>query len=219
MPPRFQTLPPAQTASAREARRAFFCELCQKGYTRMNEYESHLSSYDHAHKQRLKDMKAMQRDPAVAERARRLEAKATDAVISIKMGGGSGENGSQGDAAANGGIKKGGFRKGGFKSAFSAVTDDSAAAAAVAADQAATVPENATGGTSQPLSLPIISMPVPSTTMSPSAQPPLLTTTTSQLPPPEPLPVADAAQKDSSFEESDTDSEDYELYDPRKPTD
>jgi hypothetical protein len=28
----------------------------------MNDYEAHLSSYDHSHKQRLKDMKAMVRD-------------------------------------------------------------------------------------------------------------------------------------------------------------
>ncbi len=84
---RFTTLRPAQTASAREAMRAFFCELCQKGYSRMNEYEAHLSSYDHAHKQRLKDMKAMVRDPAASARARRQEAKAADAMISIKVGG------------------------------------------------------------------------------------------------------------------------------------
>ena len=45
------TLPAAATASAKAARSAFFCELCQKGYSRMNEYEAHQSSYDHTHKQ------------------------------------------------------------------------------------------------------------------------------------------------------------------------
>jgi len=56
MPPRYQTLPAAATSSAREARQAFHCSLCNKGYSRMNDYEAHLSSYDHSHKQRLRDM-------------------------------------------------------------------------------------------------------------------------------------------------------------------
>ncbi len=34
----------------------------------MNDYEAHLGSYDHSHKQRLKDMKAMVRDPNAAAR-------------------------------------------------------------------------------------------------------------------------------------------------------
>ncbi|CAK7203807.1 hypothetical protein SEUCBS139899_006555 [Sporothrix eucalyptigena] len=198
MAPRFQTLPPAQTASAREARRAFFCELCQKGYTRMNEYESHLSSYDHAHKQRMKDMKAMVRDPSVAERARRLEAKA-DAVISIKLGG----DDSNHDGSPASGIKKGGFRKGGFKSAFSDVTNENQA----------TTASTSTGDATQK-SLPIISMP---TVSSASASAP--SASTSQLPPPQPLPVAGAVQVNTLLDESDTDNEDYEVYDPRKPTD
>ncbi|EFX04837.1 c2h2 finger domain containing protein [Grosmannia clavigera kw1407] len=142
MAPRFQTLRPAQTASAREAMRSFFCDLCQKGYSRMNEYEAHLSSYDHSHKQRLKDMKAMVRDPAAADRARRQEAKATDAVISIKLsadggtvGGSLDGSGSGGSSTALGnsgaGFKKGGFRKGGFKSAFATTGDPAPAAAQV----------------------------------------------------------------------------------------
>ncbi|KAJ4298383.1 hypothetical protein N0V88_003413 [Collariella sp. IMI 366227] len=85
MPPRHQTLPPAQTSSAREALQSFYCQLCQKGYSRMNDYEAHLSSYDHSHKQRLKDMKVMTRDPNAAARARRQEQKA-EGVISIKLG-------------------------------------------------------------------------------------------------------------------------------------
>ncbi|KAH6630021.1 hypothetical protein B0J18DRAFT_474618 [Chaetomium sp. MPI-SDFR-AT-0129] len=124
MPPRHQTLPPAQTSSAREALQSFYCQLCQKGYSRMNDYEAHLSSYDHSHKQRLKDMKAMVRDPAATARARRQEQKA-DGVISIKLGeaaaaanSGGGPGSGSGNAAAAGGFKKGGFKKTGFKSAF-----------------------------------------------------------------------------------------------------
>lgn len=81
----------------------------------MNEYEAHLSSYDHSHKQRLKDMKQMVRDPLAAARARKQEAKA-DGVISIKLGGDSAGGG--GAAGGGGGFKKGGFKKSGFKAAF-----------------------------------------------------------------------------------------------------
>jgi hypothetical protein len=83
----------------------------------MNEYEAHLSSYDHSHKQRLKDMKQMVRDPQAAARARKQEAKA-DGVISIKLG-----SDSAGGGASGGGFKKGGFKKSGFKTAFVPVDD------------------------------------------------------------------------------------------------
>ena len=39
-----------QTESAREARKSFYCDLCQKGYSRINEFEAHEGSYDHQHK-------------------------------------------------------------------------------------------------------------------------------------------------------------------------
>jgi hypothetical protein len=39
-----------QTESAREARKSFCCDLCQKGYSRINEFEAHEGSYDHQHK-------------------------------------------------------------------------------------------------------------------------------------------------------------------------
>jgi len=121
---RHQTLPPAQTSSAREALQSFYCQLCQKGYSRMNDYEAHLSSYDHSHKQRLKDMKAMVRDPAAAARARRQEQKA-EGVISIKLGEAAASVG-----AGGGGFKKGGFKKSGFKSAFAPVDDSAPGATA-----------------------------------------------------------------------------------------
>ncbi|KAI0401659.1 hypothetical protein F4802DRAFT_579350 [Xylaria palmicola] len=135
MPPRHQTLPPAQTSSARAALQSFYCELCSKGYSRMNDYEAHLSSYDHSHRQRMKDMKQMVKDPTAGARARRAEAKA-DGLISIKLGSagsGGGSGGGSGDAGGTGGggdakggaaatgFKKGGFKKSGFKSAFAPV--------------------------------------------------------------------------------------------------
>ncbi|KAI1111594.1 hypothetical protein F5Y14DRAFT_304639 [Nemania sp. NC0429] len=127
MPPRHQTLPPAQTSSARAALQSFYCDLCSKGYSRMNDYEAHLGSYDHSHRQRMKDMKQMVKDPTAGARARRAEAKA-DGLISIKLGsaaaaagaagGGPGDANNGGGGAAAAGFKKSGFKKAGFKSAF-----------------------------------------------------------------------------------------------------
>ncbi|KAL7948043.1 hypothetical protein V8C42DRAFT_272929 [Trichoderma barbatum] len=118
MPPRHQTLPPAQTSSAKEAQKSFYCTLCSKGYSRMNDYEAHLSSYDHSHKQRLKDMKAMVRDPNAGAKARKAEAKA-DGMVSIKLGDQDAPpSGGGGGGGGGGGFKKGGFKKTGFKSAF-----------------------------------------------------------------------------------------------------
>ncbi|KAH7390268.1 hypothetical protein BKA64DRAFT_119277 [Cadophora sp. MPI-SDFR-AT-0126] len=117
MPPRGFTNPAPKTESAREAVRSFYCELCSKGYARMNEYEAHLSSYDHSHKQRLKDMRQLTRDPLASSKARKAEAKANSqsGLISIKLG----DSGSSG--GGGGGFKKAGFKKAGFKSAFAPI--------------------------------------------------------------------------------------------------
>ncbi|KAI0376790.1 hypothetical protein F5Y04DRAFT_265765 [Hypomontagnella monticulosa] len=117
MPPRHQTLPPAQTSSARAALQSFYCDLCSKGYSRMNDYEAHLGSYDHSHRQRMKDMKQMVKDPTAGARARKAEAKA-DGLISIKLGGDANPTSASG---GGGGFKKGGFKKSGFKSAFTPI--------------------------------------------------------------------------------------------------
>ena len=57
-PQRSHPLPQAATESAREARKSFFCTLCQKGYARQPEFEAHENSYDHQHRKRLKEMLA-----------------------------------------------------------------------------------------------------------------------------------------------------------------
>lgn len=99
----------------------------------MHDYEAHLSSYDHSHKQRLKDMKAMVRDPGAAARARRQEMKAQEGVagvVSIKLGEAAASSaGAAGPGAgAGGGFKKGGFKKTGFTaSGFVSVGGSSAA--------------------------------------------------------------------------------------------
>jgi hypothetical protein len=70
----------------------------------MNEYEAHLSSYDHSHKQRLKDMRQLTRDPMASTKARKAEAKANSQSGLI--------------------FKKAGFKKAGFKSAFAPADGD-----------------------------------------------------------------------------------------------
>ncbi|KAF5021087.1 hypothetical protein F66182_6876 [Fusarium sp. NRRL 66182] len=136
-------MPP--TASAREAQKSFYCQLCSKGYSRMNDYEAHLSSYDHSHKQRLKDMKAMVRDPNAGSRARKAEAKA-DGIISIKLPGqeaaSASASGGGAAAAGGGGFKKGGFKKSGFKSAFTKV-ESSGGTAITDKPKPANAPESA----------------------------------------------------------------------------
>ncbi|KAG9379608.1 hypothetical protein A1F94_009964 [Pyrenophora tritici-repentis] len=51
MPPRNNPLPTAV--------RLFKCTICSKDYSRQIEYENHLRSYDHNHRQRLADMKKL----------------------------------------------------------------------------------------------------------------------------------------------------------------
>jgi|SRR5688572_18934123 hypothetical protein len=138
----------------------------------MNDYEAHLSSYDHSHKQRLKDMKAMVRDPNAGARARKAEAKA-DGIISMKIPGQEQQQSSS--SATTGGFKKGGFKKSGFKSAFAPVQGAAPATA------------NSSGPASKPAA------------SDSSSTKPSLT-------------------KSLVAEESDTDDEGYEVYDPRYPT-
>ncbi|KAH9905431.1 zinc finger domain-containing protein [Xylariomycetidae sp. FL2044] len=144
MPPkRHQTLPPAQTQSAKAALQSFYCDLCSKGYSRMNDYEAHLSSYDHSHRQRMKDMKQMVKDPTAGARARKAEAKA-DGLISIKLGdaGANTTGGNTGNSGSGGGFKKGGFKKSGFKSAFAPVSGTAGTAAAAEEEEVVLVDDS-----------------------------------------------------------------------------
>ncbi|KAF8477608.1 hypothetical protein BDZ91DRAFT_31770 [Kalaharituber pfeilii] len=107
-----------------DTKKPFYCTLCSKGYSRVNEYDAHLSSYDHSHKKRLADMKAMQRpNPTLRrERERKAEEKLGGGLITIKpigaSGGGAGEGGK--------------MKKGGFKSAFGSLDGDTAGGAGTA---------------------------------------------------------------------------------------
>eukprot|EP00245_Coleochaete_scutata_P007635 TRINITY_DN2313_c0_g1_i1.p1 TRINITY_DN2313_c0_g1~~TRINITY_DN2313_c0_g1_i1.p1 ORF type:complete len:346 (-),score=103.59 TRINITY_DN2313_c0_g1_i1:277-1218(-) len=46
----------------KEVQRVFFCELCNKQYKLAAEFDVHLSSYDHNHKKRFKEMKESNRN-------------------------------------------------------------------------------------------------------------------------------------------------------------
>jgi vacuolar-type H+-ATPase subunit I/STV1 len=46
-------------SEVKEIRKVFFCELCNKQYKLAMEFEAHLSSYDHNHRKRFKEMKEM----------------------------------------------------------------------------------------------------------------------------------------------------------------
>ncbi|KAM8827011.1 uncharacterized protein znf804b isoform 1-T1 [Synchiropus picturatus] len=49
---------PEQAERAVEDLKAlYYCELCDKQYLRHQEFDNHINSYDHAHKQRLKELK------------------------------------------------------------------------------------------------------------------------------------------------------------------
>ncbi|TDH11864.1 hypothetical protein EPR50_G00065290 [Perca flavescens] len=43
--------------SVEDLKALFYCELCHKQYFRHREFDNHINSYDHAHKQRLKELK------------------------------------------------------------------------------------------------------------------------------------------------------------------
>ncbi|KAJ1269876.1 hypothetical protein BS78_06G011600 [Paspalum vaginatum] len=47
-------------SEVKEIQKAFFCSLCNKQYKLAHEFESHLSSYDHNHRKRFKEMREMQ---------------------------------------------------------------------------------------------------------------------------------------------------------------
>ncbi|KEQ88704.1 hypothetical protein M438DRAFT_361996 [Aureobasidium pullulans EXF-150] len=87
MGPRSTVLPSAQTESARELRRNFYCDLCSKGYGRITELEAHENGYDHQHRKRMKEMKQITRNPTAAVRNSRTEKKRTEnsEMISLNL--------------------------------------------------------------------------------------------------------------------------------------
>ncbi|KAL1624744.1 hypothetical protein SLS56_007628 [Neofusicoccum ribis] len=114
------------TESARQAALNFFCDLCNKGYQRHNDYEAHISSCSHMH--RLKDMRVMSKDPEAAAKARKDERARDKEAGLVKL------DLTSAAAKPSGG---GGFKKGGFKSAFGDAKKEGDAAPAAPAAPAA----------------------------------------------------------------------------------
>ncbi|KAK6915737.1 G-patch domain [Dillenia turbinata] len=55
----------------KEIRKVFYCDLCNKQYKLAMEFEAHLSSYDHNHRKRFKEMREMHGTSSRDDRERR----------------------------------------------------------------------------------------------------------------------------------------------------
>lgn len=62
-------------SEVKEIRKVFFCELCNKQYKLAMEFETHLSSYDHNHKKRFKEMRELQASRTRDDRQKREQAR------------------------------------------------------------------------------------------------------------------------------------------------
>uniref|UniRef100_UPI00398EB06E zinc finger protein 804A n=1 Tax=Pristiophorus japonicus TaxID=55135 RepID=UPI00398EB06E len=58
----------------------FYCELCDKQYYKHQEFDNHINSYDHAHKQRLKELKQREFARNVASKSKKDEKKQEKAL-------------------------------------------------------------------------------------------------------------------------------------------
>ncbi|KAI4959203.1 hypothetical protein J4E86_002925 [Alternaria arbusti] len=110
MPPRNNPLPAAV--------RLFNCTICDKGYPRQLDYENHLRSYDHNHRQRLSDMKKLtaSNDTESNKPKQGLEMRSIDVENANKkpgVGSRFTKIGGGGNAAAGGRFKKVGVAVGG----------------------------------------------------------------------------------------------------------
>ncbi|KAH7400822.1 hypothetical protein DE146DRAFT_476374 [Phaeosphaeria sp. MPI-PUGE-AT-0046c] len=104
MPPRNNPLPAAV--------RLFNCSICDKGYPRQLDYENHLRSYDHNHRQRLADMKKLtaSNDPESSKPKQGLDMRSINVEEAGKKMGAGGRFTKIG-GGAGGGIAGRGFKK------------------------------------------------------------------------------------------------------------
>ncbi|XP_052028368.1 zinc finger protein 804B [Apodemus sylvaticus] len=66
--------------SLEDAKANFYCELCDKQYNKHQEFDNHINSYDHAHKQRLKELKHREFARNVASKSWKDEKKQEKAL-------------------------------------------------------------------------------------------------------------------------------------------
>uniref|UniRef100_A0A1D1ZHQ3 Zinc finger protein 804A n=1 Tax=Anthurium amnicola TaxID=1678845 RepID=A0A1D1ZHQ3_9ARAE len=62
-------------SEVKEIKKAFFCSLCNKQYKLAMEFEVHLSSYDHNHRKRFKEMKEMHATSSRDDRQKREQVR------------------------------------------------------------------------------------------------------------------------------------------------
>ncbi|XP_024916733.1 uncharacterized protein LOC107989327 [Cynoglossus semilaevis] len=63
----------------------FYCELCDKQYVRHQQFDNHINSYDHHHKQRLKDLKQREFYRALGCRRQRKRREKRVAIVQRRL--------------------------------------------------------------------------------------------------------------------------------------
>ncbi|XP_019326640.1 PREDICTED: zinc finger protein 804B [Aptenodytes forsteri] len=79
-PPDYAEKEKAAAKALEDVKANFYCELCDKQYHKHQEFDNHINSYDHAHKQRLKDLKQREFARNVASKSWKDEKKQEKAL-------------------------------------------------------------------------------------------------------------------------------------------
>ncbi|XP_066484595.1 zinc finger protein 804B [Tiliqua scincoides] len=78
--PDFAEKEKAAARALEDVKANFYCELCDKQYHKHQEFDNHINSYDHAHKQRLKELKQREFARNVASKSWKDEKKQEKAL-------------------------------------------------------------------------------------------------------------------------------------------
>ncbi|XP_008110698.1 zinc finger protein 804B isoform X1 [Anolis carolinensis] len=78
--PDFAEKEKAAARALEDVKANFYCELCDKQYHKHHEFDNHINSYDHAHKQRLKELKQREFARNVASKSWKDEKKQEKAL-------------------------------------------------------------------------------------------------------------------------------------------
>ncbi|XP_006099147.1 zinc finger protein 804B [Myotis lucifugus] len=78
--PDFPEKEKSTTKALEDVKANFYCELCDKQYHKHQEFDNHINSYDHAHKQRLKELKQREFARNVASKSWKDEKKQEKAL-------------------------------------------------------------------------------------------------------------------------------------------
>ncbi|XP_063003629.1 zinc finger protein 804B [Elgaria multicarinata webbii] len=78
--PDFAEKEKAAAKALEDVKANFYCELCDKQYHKHHEFDNHINSYDHAHKQRLKELKQREFARNVASKSWKDEKKQEKAL-------------------------------------------------------------------------------------------------------------------------------------------